>query len=108
MNKLVELLVAAGFLCIAAQVSAQTSYSPGFPMVVYGQVAKIDFATDVVSIRQVMPKNVGMAPITIKIKAMDDSMFSRIHEGDKVKAVIENVNGQPVVLKISRRPWPIQ
>lgn len=48
-----------------------------------------------------------MTPLTTVFKATDPAMLSEIREGDKVEALIERLNGQPVVLKISRRSWNI-
>jgi Cu/Ag efflux protein CusF len=90
------------------EAASENSHRLQLPLVIYGQVTEIDRVTDLVSIRQVMPKNVGMAPLTTVFKATDPASLSWIQEGDKVKAVVESINGQPVVLKVWRRRWPIQ
>ena len=108
MKGLTTLCVAAELFCLASQAAAQTSDPPGVSTIVYGQVAKIDRPAGFFSIRQVMPKNVGMVPITIPLNTTDDALLGRIYEGEKVKAVIGNVNGQTTALKVYRRHWLIQ
>jgi|ERR1700748_3175 Cu/Ag efflux protein CusF len=112
MNRFAGPFAVAVFLCappvFASEEESRDAYSSQLPMVIYGQVTEIDRTVDLVSIRQVMPKNVGMAPLTTVFKASDASFLNSIREGDKVKAVVESVDGQPVVLKVWRRRWPIQ
>ncbi|CAB3751916.1 copper-binding protein [Paraburkholderia humisilvae] len=112
MNRLSDLLVVFAFLfaplAFGFEGMPQETYPSRVPAEIYGQAMSIDRAADLVSIRQVMPKNVGMAPITTTFTATNGTSLSQIHEGDKVKALVESINGHPVVLDISRRPWPIQ
>lgn len=84
-----------------------TPYQSPVPKLADGEVVKLDRASGLVTIRQTMPKNVGMTPLTTVFKATDPAMLNEIREGDKVEALIERLNGQPVVLKISRRSWSI-
>ncbi|TCK33328.1 Cu/Ag efflux protein CusF [Paraburkholderia sp. BL8N3] len=112
MKKLIDLSSIAGFLVAASAFAVQAMpskpYQATAPMVADGQVVKLERATALVAIRQTMPKNVGMVPLTTVFRATDPAMLGGIHEGDKVEALVERLNGQPVILKISRRPWPIQ
>jgi Cu/Ag efflux protein CusF len=49
-----------------------------------------------------------MAPLTTVFKATDAASLNRIREKDKVKAIVESIHGQPVLMKVWRRRWPIQ
>jgi Cu/Ag efflux protein CusF len=109
MNRLMDLVVAGGFLCVTGEGVAQASYPQGSePTVIYGQIVKIDRGEGMVSVRQVMPKNVGMVPITLTLKANGNALDNSIHEGDKIRGLIQNVDGRQIALKLCRRPWPIQ
>jgi Cu/Ag efflux protein CusF len=112
MNRFAGSLAVVTFLCaspdFASEAEPENAYPLRSPAIVYGQVMEIDRAAELVSIRQVMPKNVGMAPLTTVFKAGDAASLDRIHERDKVKAMVESIDGQPVALKLWRRRWPIQ
>jgi Cu/Ag efflux protein CusF len=112
MNRFAGPLAVVTFLCTSPDFASEAEPENAYPLrssvMVYGQVTGIDRAADRVSIRQVMPKNVGMVPITTVFKASDAASLDRIHENDKVKAIVESFDGQPVVLKLWRRRWPIQ
>jgi Cu/Ag efflux protein CusF len=113
MNRFAGSLAVAVFLSAppvfaSEEAAPKNSYRLQLPLVIYGQVTNIDHMADLVSIRQVMPKNVGMAPLTTVFKANDAASLGSIQEGDKVKAIVESIDGQPVVLKVWRRRWPIQ
>jgi Cu/Ag efflux protein CusF len=48
-------------------------------------------------------ENAGMPPMTMAFKAKDPDMVKRVHEGDKVKVRVENVNGTMTIVKLNKQ-----
>jgi Cu/Ag efflux protein CusF len=64
------------------------------------EVRKVDAATGMVTLKHGALENVGMPAMTMAFKAKDAAMIKQIHEGDKVKVRIENVNGTLTIVKL--------
>lgn len=67
------------------------------------QVKKIDAASGMVTLKHGALENVGMPPMTMAFKAKDAAMVEHIHEGDKVKVRVENVNGTLMIVKLVKQ-----
>ena len=48
--------------------------------------------------------NVGMPPMTMAFKAKDAAMVKQVHEGDKVKVRVENVDGALTIVTLKKQP----
>jgi Cu/Ag efflux protein CusF len=67
-------------------------------------VRKVDPATGMVTLKHGALENVGMPPMTMSFKAKDAAMVKQVHEGDKVKVRIENVDGMLTIVKLEKQP----
>ncbi|KVV48381.1 RND transporter MFP subunit [Burkholderia territorii] len=67
------------------------------------EVKKIDAATGTVTLKHGALENVGMPPMTMAFKTKDVGMVKQIHEGDKVRVRIENVDGALTIVKLEKR-----
>ena len=67
------------------------------------EVKKVDVATGTVTLKHGALENVGMPPMTMAFKAKDADMLKRVHEGDKVKVRVENVNGAMTIVKMEKQ-----
>lgn len=67
------------------------------------EVKKVDVSTGMVTLKHGALDNVGMPPMTMAFKAKDAGMLKRVHEGDKVKVRVENVNGAMTVVKMEKQ-----
>lgn len=67
------------------------------------EVKKVDAATGMVTLKHGALENVGMPPMTMAFKAKDASMVKQVHEGDKVKVRVENVNGTLTIVKLEKQ-----
>ncbi|ALP66183.1 copper-binding protein [Paraburkholderia caribensis] len=67
------------------------------------EVKKVDAATGMVTIKHDALENVGMPPMTMAFKAKDADMVKRVHEGDKVKVRVENVDGTLTIVKLEKQ-----
>lgn len=67
------------------------------------EVKKVDAATGMVTIKHGALENVGMPPMTMAFKAKDADMVKRVHEGDKVKVRVENVDGTLTIVKLEKQ-----
>ncbi|KFX64459.1 MULTISPECIES: copper-binding protein [Paraburkholderia] len=67
------------------------------------EVKKVDAATGMVTLKHGALENVGMPPMTMAFKAKDAAMVKRVHEGDKVKVRVENVNGTLTIVKLEKQ-----
>ncbi|MGF6759057.1 copper-binding protein [Paraburkholderia sp. GAS42] len=68
------------------------------------EVRKVDPETGVVTLKHGALDNVGVPPMTMAFKAKDAAMIKQIHEGDKVKVRVENVNGTLTIVKLEKQP----
>ncbi|QGZ58862.1 copper-binding protein [Paraburkholderia acidiphila] len=68
------------------------------------EVREVDVATGMVTLKHGALENVGMPPMTMAFKAKDGSMVKAVHEGDKVKVRVENVNGTLTIVKLEKQP----
>ncbi|WP_321963492.1 copper-binding protein [Paraburkholderia sp. J7] len=68
------------------------------------EVRKVDAATGMVTLKHGALENVGMPSMTMAFKAKDGSMVKQVHEGDKVKVRVENVNGTLTIVKLEKQP----
>ena len=66
------------------------------------EVRKVDPETGMVTLKHGALENVGMPPMTMAFKAKDVAMVKQVHEGDKVKVRIENVNGALTIVKMEK------
>lgn len=66
------------------------------------EVKKVDPASGMVTLKHGALQNVGMPAMTMAFKAKDASMVKRIHEGDKVKVRIEDVDGTMTIVKLEK------
>jgi Cu/Ag efflux protein CusF len=67
------------------------------------EVRKVDAATGMVTLKHGALENVGMPPMTMAFKAKDAAMVKQVHEGDKVKVRVENVNGTLTIVKLEKQ-----
>ncbi|MFM0509262.1 copper-binding protein [Paraburkholderia sp. RL17-373-BIF-A] len=67
------------------------------------EVRKVDSATGMVTLKHGTLENVGMPPMTMAFKAKDAAMVKQVHEGDKVKVRVENVNGTLTIVKLEKQ-----
>ncbi|MGF6776657.1 copper-binding protein [Paraburkholderia sp. GAS334] len=67
------------------------------------EVRKVDPETGMVTLKHGALDNVGMPPMTMAFKAKDAAMIKQIHEGDKVKVRVENVNGTLTIVKLEKQ-----
>ena len=67
------------------------------------EVKKVDAASGMVTLKHGALENVGMPPMTMAFKAKDAVMVKQVHEGDKVKVRIENVNGTLTIVKLMKQ-----
>ncbi|MEZ2307228.1 copper-binding protein [Paraburkholderia sp. RCC_158] len=67
------------------------------------EVRKVDAATGMVTLKHGALENVGMPPMTMAFKTKDAAMVKQVHEGDKVKVRVENVNGTLTIVKLEKQ-----
>jgi Cu/Ag efflux protein CusF len=67
------------------------------------EVKNVDAATRMVTLKHGALGNVGMPPMTMAFKAKDAAMVRQVHEGDKVKVRVENVNGTLTIVKMEKQ-----
>jgi len=67
------------------------------------EVKNVDAATDMITLKHGALKNVGMPPMTMAFKAKDEDMIKRVHNGDKVKVRVENVNGTMTIVAMEKQ-----
>ncbi|HDR8920297.1 TPA: copper-binding protein [Burkholderia vietnamiensis] len=67
------------------------------------EVRKVDAATGMVTLKHGALENVGMPPMTMAFKARDAAMVKQVHEGDKVKVRVEDVNGTLTIVKLEKQ-----
>ncbi|MFM0441683.1 copper-binding protein [Paraburkholderia strydomiana] len=67
------------------------------------EVRKVDAGTGMVTLKHGALENVGMPPMTMAFKAKDAAMVKQVHEGDKVKVRVENVNGTLTIVKLEKQ-----
>ena len=65
-----------------------------------GEVRKIDKEHGKITLKHGDIKNLGMPGMTMIFRVQDKTMLDPIKEGDKVKFVADNLNGQLTVTKI--------
>ena len=67
------------------------------------EVKKVDATTGMVTLKHGALENVGMPPMTMAFKAKDSAMVKQVHEGDKVKVRVENVNGTLTIVEMEKQ-----
>ena len=67
------------------------------------EVRKVDPATGMVTLKHGSLENVSMPPMTMAFKAKDAAMVKQVHEGDKVKVRVEDVNGTLTIVKLEKQ-----
>ena len=67
------------------------------------QVKKVDEATGMITLKHGALESVGMPAMTMAFKAKDAAMVKQVHEGDKVKVRVENVNGTLTIVKLEKQ-----
>ncbi|MBP0593771.1 copper-binding protein [Paraburkholderia sp. LEh10] len=68
------------------------------------EVKKVDTETGMVTLKHGALDNVGMPPMTMAFKAKDAAMVKQVHEGDKVKVRVENVDGALTIVTLKKQP----
>jgi len=68
------------------------------------EVKKVDAATGMVTLKHAALENVGMPPMTMAFKAKDAALLKQVHEGDKVKVRVENVDGNLTIVRLEKQP----
>lgn len=66
-------------------------------------VRKVDAEAGMVTLKHGALTNVGMPPMTMAFKAKDAAMVKQVHEGDKVKVRVEDVNGTLTIVKLEKQ-----
>jgi len=67
------------------------------------EIKKVDAATGMITLKHGALENVGMPPMTMAFKAKDTAMVKRVHEGDKVKVRVENVDGTLTIVRLEKQ-----
>uniref|UniRef100_E1TEK8 Efflux transporter, RND family, MFP subunit n=1 Tax=Burkholderia sp. (strain CCGE1003) TaxID=640512 RepID=E1TEK8_BURSG len=68
------------------------------------EVRKVDAETGMVTLKHGALENVGMPPMTMAFKAKKNAaMVKQIHQGDKVKVRVENVDGTLTIVKLEKQ-----
>jgi Cu/Ag efflux protein CusF len=67
------------------------------------EVRKVDPATGMVTLKHGALENLGMPPMTMAFKARDAAMVKRVHQGDKVKVRVEDLNGTLTIVKLEKQ-----
>jgi Cu/Ag efflux protein CusF len=67
------------------------------------EVKNVDTASGMVTLKHGALENVGMPPMTMAFKTRDAAMVKQVHEGDKVKVRVENVNGTLTIVKMEKQ-----
>ena len=67
------------------------------------EVRKVDAETGMVTLKHGALENVGMPPMTMAFKAKNAAMVKQIHQGDKVKVRVENVDGTLTIMKLEKQ-----
>ncbi|GJH28587.1 RND family efflux transporter MFP subunit [Caballeronia peredens] len=67
------------------------------------EVKKVDATTGMVTLKHGALENVGMPPMTMAFKAKDAAMVKKVHEGDKVKVRVENVDGTLTIVRLEKQ-----
>ena len=67
------------------------------------EIKKVDAATGMLTLKHGALENIGMGPMTMAYKAKDAAMVKQVHEGDKVKVRVENVDGTLTVVKLEKQ-----
>ncbi|TGP45796.1 copper-binding protein [bacterium M00.F.Ca.ET.228.01.1.1] len=67
------------------------------------EVRKVDAETGMVTLKHGALENVGMPPMTMAFKAKNAAMVKQIHQGDKVKVRVENVDGTLTIVKLEKQ-----
>ncbi|MFM0327730.1 copper-binding protein [Caballeronia glebae] len=80
----------------AAKASSKTALTDA-------EVKTVDAATGMVTLKHGALENVGMPPMTMAFKAKDAAMVKQVHEGDKVKVRVENVDGKLTIVKLEKQ-----
>lgn len=80
----------------AAKASSKTALTDA-------EVKKVDEATGMVTLKHGALENVGMPPMTMAFKAKDAAMLKQVHEGDKVKVRVENVDGNMTIVRLEKQ-----
>lgn len=82
----------------APQASADLLSAPaGYP-VVYGEVRKVDLASQKITIRHEEIPNLDMSPMTMVFKAASGEMLEAVEPGAEIRFVADSINGQMTVL----------
>lgn len=67
------------------------------------EVKNVDAVKGMVTLKHGALENVGMPPMTMAFKAKNAAMVKQVHEGDKVKVRVENVNGRLTIVKMEKQ-----
>ncbi|CAB3805142.1 copper-binding protein [Pararobbsia alpina] len=67
------------------------------------EVKKVNAETGMVTLKHGALESVGMPPMTMAFKAKNAAMVKQVHEGDKVKVRVENVNGTLTIVKLEKQ-----
>lgn len=67
------------------------------------EIKKVDATTRMITLKHGALANVGMPPMTMAFKAKDAAMVKNVHEGDKVKVRVENVDGTLTIVRLEKQ-----
>lgn len=67
------------------------------------EIKKVDAATGMITLKHGALENVGMPPMTMAFKAKDAAMVKPVHEGDKVRVRVENVDGNLTIVRLEKQ-----
>ncbi|KAK47022.1 RND transporter MFP subunit [Caballeronia jiangsuensis] len=73
------------------------------PALTDAEIKKVDAATGMITLKHGALENVGMPPMTMAFKAKDAAMVKQVHEGDKVRVRIENVDGNLTIMRLEKQ-----
>jgi Cu/Ag efflux protein CusF len=67
------------------------------------QVKNVDAETGTVTLTHGALENVGKPPMTMAFKAKDAAKIKQVHQGDKVRVRVENVDGTLTIVNLERQ-----
>ena len=99
MNKsLARLLAAANLAALSTAALAQT------PDMTDGEVRKIDKAQSKITLKHGAITKLDMPPMTMVFRAKEPKLLDGLAAGDKVKFVVEQIDGNYVVTQVVKAP----
>ncbi|WJF90506.1 copper-binding protein [Paraburkholderia bonniea] len=85
----------------SASAAKKPSHAAHMPLA-DAEIKKVDVANGMLTLKHGALENVGMPPMTMAFKVKSAAMLKQVHEGDKVKVRVDNVNGTLTIVKLER------